>query len=87
MSMKQKAFGKTSFSVSAVSFGASSLGGVFHDIDEHEGIATVHAALDAGITYFDVAPAYGATRSETVLGKALKGIDRSRYRLSTKDWF
>lgn len=82
--MKQKRLGKTNFTVSALSFGASSLGGVFHDIDETEAIATVHAALEAGITYFDVAPAYGATRSETVLGKALKSVDRSRYRLSTK---
>jgi L-galactose dehydrogenase len=44
----------------------------------------VHAALDGGINYFDVAPAYGGTRSETVLGKALKGIARDRYVLSTK---
>jgi L-galactose dehydrogenase len=82
--MKQNRLGKTDFTVSALSFGASSLGGVFHDVDETEAIATVHAALEAGITYFDVAPAYGATRSETVLGKALKGVDRSLYRLSTK---
>jgi L-galactose dehydrogenase len=82
--MKQNRLGKTDISVSALSFGASSLGGVFHDVDEKEAIATVHAALEAGITYFDVAPAYGATRSETVLGKALKGVDRSKYKLSTK---
>lgn len=82
--MKQSKLGKMDFSVSALSFGASSLGGVFHDVDEAEAIGTVHAALEAGITYFDVAPAYGATRSETVLGKALKGVARSRYRLSTK---
>jgi|TARA_B100001964_G_scaffold242350_1_gene316914 aryl-alcohol dehydrogenase-like predicted oxidoreductase len=57
---------------------------VFHEVDETEAIATVHAALETGINYFDVAPAYGGTRSETVLGKALKGIDRSSYVLSTK---
>jgi L-galactose dehydrogenase len=82
--MKQNRLGKAKISVSALSFGASSLGGVFHDVDGQEAIATVHAALEAGITYFDVAPAYGATRSEAVLGKTLKGIDRSRYKLSTK---
>ena len=82
--MKQNRLDKLNFDVSALSFGASSLGGVFHEVDEAEAIATVHAALDAGINYFDVAPAYGATRSESVLGKALKGVDRSRYRLSTK---
>ena len=47
-------------------------------------IAAVHAALDLGINYIDVAPAYGATRSETVLGKALRGIPRDQYFLSTK---
>ena len=44
----------------------------------------MHAALDLGINYFGVAPAYGATRSETVLGKALKRIARDRYYLCTK---
>lgn len=82
--MKRNALGHTGLEVSALSFGASALGGVFRHVDEAEAIATVHAALDAGITYFDVAPAYGGGRSESVLGKALKGIDRSRYVLSTK---
>jgi L-galactose dehydrogenase len=77
-------FGKTGLKISRISFGASALGGVFHEIDEEEGIRTVHAAIDAGINYFDVAPAYGATLAETVLGKALKGIPRERYHLSTK---
>ena len=53
-------------------------------MDEDEAIEAVHTALDLDINYFDVAPAYGATRSETVLGKALKGIARDRYLLSTK---
>ncbi len=82
--MKSNNLGNSGLTVSALSLGASSLGGVFHDVDENEAIATVKAALEAGITYFDVAPAYGGTRSETVLGKGLKGIDRSRYVLSTK---
>ena len=76
--------GKTGLNVSRLSFGASALGGVFRDIDEADGIRAVHAALDAGINYFDVAPAYGGTLAETVLGKALKGISRDRYFLSTK---
>lgn len=76
--------GKTGLNVSRLSFGASALGGVFGDIDEADGIRAVHAALDAGINYFDVAPAYGGTVAETVLGKALKGIPRDRYFLSTK---
>jgi aryl-alcohol dehydrogenase-like predicted oxidoreductase len=76
--------GKTGLRVSRLSFGASSLGGVFRPVDENEAIRAVHAALDCGINYLDVAPAYGGTRSETVLGKALRGVPRNRYFLSTK---
>lgn len=76
--------GKTRMKVSRLSFGASSLGGMFHPVEEAQGIAAVHAALDCGINYFDVAPAYGGTLAESVLGKALKGVRRSRYYISTK---
>ena len=82
--MQYNFLGKTGLQVSRLSFGASSLGAVFHPVDETEAIAAVHAALDCGINYFDVAPAYGGTRSETVLGKALRGVSRDRYFLSTK---
>jgi aryl-alcohol dehydrogenase-like predicted oxidoreductase len=82
--MDYQRLGRTDLKVSRLSFGASALGGVFRTIDEEEGIRAVHAALDAGINYFDVAPAYGATVAETVLGKALRGIPRDRYYLSTK---
>lgn len=82
--MDYQTLGKTGLKVSRLSFGASALGSVFRQIDEAEGIRTVHAALDAGINYIDVAPAYGGTLAETVLGKALKGISRDRYYLSTK---
>jgi aryl-alcohol dehydrogenase-like predicted oxidoreductase len=82
--MQYNALGKTGMNVSRLSLGASALGAVFHPVDENQAIAAVHAALDLGINYFDVAPAYGGTRSETVLGKALRGIARDRYYLSTK---
>lgn len=82
--MNTRPLGRTGLQVSTLSFGASSLGGVFHPVDETDAIRAVHTALDLGINYFDVAPAYGGTRSETVLGKALSGIPRDRYFLSTK---
>lgn len=82
--MKYNPLGKTGINVSRLSFGASALGGVYGKVDEAEGIRAVHTALDLGINYFDVAPAYGGTVAETVLGKALKGIPRDRYHLSTK---
>jgi L-galactose dehydrogenase len=82
--MDYSLLGKTGMRVSRLSFGASSLGGVFHPVDEAEAIRAVHVALECGINYFDVAPAYAGTVSETVLGKALRGVKRDRYYLSTK---
>ena len=70
--------------VSELSFGASSLGGVFHDLREKEGIAAVFTAIEQGINFIDVSPYYGHLKAETVLGKALKDIPRDRYYLSTK---
>ncbi|MEI6106685.1 MAG: aldo/keto reductase [Opitutae bacterium] len=82
--MNYHRLGQTGLQVSRLSFGASSLSAVFHAVDEGEAIKAVHAALDLGINYFDVAPAYGGTRSETMLGRALQGVPRSSYYLSTK---
>jgi L-galactose dehydrogenase len=70
--------------VSQLGFGASPLGGVYGSIAEHDGIQAGYAALDAGIAFFDVAPYYGYTAAETVLGKALHGIGRDQYVLATK---
>ena len=67
-----------------LAFGASSLGGVFHSINEQQGIRAVHAAVDNGINFIDVSPYYGHLKAETVLGKALLEIPRDRYFLSTK---
>jgi aryl-alcohol dehydrogenase-like predicted oxidoreductase len=76
--------GKTGLRVSNLSLGASSLGGVFHDIREAEGIRAVHVAVDNGINFIDVSPYYGHLKAEMVLGKALREIPRERYFLSTK---
>ena len=76
--------GKTGIKVSNISFGASSLGGVFRQISEDEAIKAVFTAIDNGINFIDVSPYYGHLKAETVLGKALKQIPRDRYYLSTK---
>jgi aryl-alcohol dehydrogenase-like predicted oxidoreductase len=82
--MEYRTLGKTGLEVSVLSFGASSLGSVFREIDEGEGIRTVHTALDLGINFIDCSPFYGLTKAETVLGKALAGVPRDRYILATK---
>ena len=82
--MHYRPLGRTGLEVSALSFGASSLGGVFHDIDEGRAVDTVAVALDGGMNLIDVSPYYGHYKAETVLGKALRRIARDRYILSTK---
>ena len=82
--MQLRTLGATGLQVSALSFGASPLGGVFGDVEPAECTRAVHAALDAGINFFDVSPYYGHTRAESVLGQALKGIARDKYILATK---
>jgi L-galactose dehydrogenase len=82
--MDYRVLGRTALKVSALSFGASSLGGVFRDVDETDAIQAVHTALDGGINFIDVSPFYGLTKAETVLGRALRGIPRQRYILATK---
>ncbi len=82
--MEYRVLGNTGLRVSALGFGASSLGGVFRDIDVEEGVRTLHAAIDAGMNLIDVSPYYGLTRAEMVLGRALKGISRDKYYLATK---
>ncbi|MCZ2720989.1 aldo/keto reductase [Marinomonas sp. 15G1-11] len=82
--MQYKQLGNTDLQLSILGYGASPLGSVFQDIKESEGIRTVHTALDQGINYIDCSPYYGLTKAETVLGKALKGVNRDRYILSTK---
>jgi len=76
--------GRTGWTVSAIGFGTSPLGGLFGPVDETDGIRTVRTALDLGINFFDVSPFYGATRAETVLGRALEGVERDSYYLATK---
>jgi len=82
--MEYRDLGRTGLKVSALSFGASSLGSVFRAIDEAEGIRTVHTAIDLGMNFIDVSPYYGLTKAETVLGKALREIPRDAYILATK---
>jgi len=65
-------------------FGTAPLGNMYRNIPEEEAIATVDAAWESGIRYFDAAPLYGAGLSEMRLGEALSKRNRDEYVLSTK---
>lgn len=82
--MEYSICGKTGMRVPRLSFGASSLGGVFRSIRETEAIEAVYTAVNNGMNFIDVSPYYGHYKAETVLGKALKELPRDAYLLSTK---
>ena len=65
-------------------FGTAPLGNMFRDIPEAEALATVDAAWNDGIRYFDNAPFYGAGLAELRMGEALSGRPRQEYVISTK---
>lgn len=73
--MQTRKLGYTDLNLTNVGFGAASIGGgaAFGNAyrDDAESIATVHAALDLGINWIDVAPLYGYGRGEEVVGRAL----------------
>ncbi|WP_147469905.1 aldo/keto reductase, partial [Pseudomonas marginalis] len=65
-------------------FGTAPLGNMFRAIPEAEAQATVEAAWNAGVRYFDTAPFYGSGLSELRLGQALSQYNRDDFVLSTK---
>lgn len=69
---------------SKLGFGAAPLGNMFRAIPEDEALATVEAAWNDGIRYFDNAPFYGAGLAEIRMGEALAGKPRDEYVISTK---
>jgi aryl-alcohol dehydrogenase-like predicted oxidoreductase len=83
--MERRKLGRSGIDVSAMALGCWPFAGgaVWGDQDDAASIATVHAALDAGINFFDTAEGYEAGRSEEVLGRALAGR-RDRAVIATK---
>lgn len=65
-------------------FGAAPLGNMFRAIPQEEALATVEAAWNDGIRYYDNAPFYGAGLAEIRMGEALAGKPRDQYVISTK---
>nr|WP_211239478.1 aldo/keto reductase [Jiangella gansuensis] len=71
-------------SLPPLGFGGASIGNLSTEISDATAAATVRAAWDAGIRYFDTAPHYGLGLSERRLGAALSSYDRDSYIVSTK---
>ena len=71
--MQYNPLGRTGLNVSRIGFGGGGIGQVWGATTRDEAVRAVHRALDLGINYFDVAPAYGDGKAEEALGIALEG--------------
>jgi aryl-alcohol dehydrogenase-like predicted oxidoreductase len=87
--------GRSDIQVSPMGLGCWAIGGVWQwldgpggwgDIDDHESVRAIHAALDLGINFFDTAANYGTGHSERILGRALQG-QRDKAVIATKFGF
>jgi aryl-alcohol dehydrogenase-like predicted oxidoreductase len=82
--MDIRKLGTTGPEVSALGLGAMGMSGMYGPADESESIATVHAALDAGIDLIDTGDFYGMGHNEMLIGRALEGRAREDVVISVK---
>lgn len=73
--MRYRRLGKTGYKVSEVGFGSWAIGGDWGPTDDAQAMTTLHAAVDAGVTFFDTADVYGDGHSEMLLGQLLRERD------------
>ncbi|MFF8963097.1 aldo/keto reductase [Streptomyces globisporus] len=82
--MQTRTLGATGPAVSALGLGAMGMSDAYGPTDRSESVATVHAALDAGVTLIDTGDFYAMGHNELLLAEALRGRDRDSYALSVK---
>ena len=82
--MEKRKLGKTDLELTALGFGASSMGAEFRKVDLSEALTSVRTALDCGMNLVDTSPYYGRGQSEVLLGYALADVPRESYYLCTK---
>jgi len=82
--MQTRQLGSHGPEVSAIALGCMGMSGMYGPADRAESIATIHAALDAGVTLIDTGDFYGMGHNELLIAEALKGVPRENYQLSVK---
>lgn len=82
--MKHRKLGTQGPDVSIIGLGCMGMSGMYGPADRTESIATIHAALDAGITLLDTGDFYGMGHNEMLIGEALKGRVRDNLLISVK---
>jgi aryl-alcohol dehydrogenase-like predicted oxidoreductase len=71
--LAKRILGKEGFEVSALGLGCMGMSQSYGPLDDEESIATLHRALELGVTFFDTAEVYGPFTNEELLGRGLKG--------------
>jgi len=79
-----RTLGSTGPEVSAIGLGAMGMSDLYGPTDDGESIATIHAAIDAGVTLIDTGDFYGSGRNELLIARALRDRDRDAVTLSVK---
>ena len=82
--MQTRPLGTTGLELTRLSFGASSLGQEFRNVDFAEATRSVRVALDCGMNFIDTAAYYGRGLSECLLGKVLPDLPRDSYHIGSK---
>jgi len=82
--MRQRSLGRTGLQLSEIGLGCMGMSDFYGPADEAESIATIDAALDAGITLLDTGDYYAAGHNELLIREALRGRDRSSVVISVK---
>jgi aryl-alcohol dehydrogenase-like predicted oxidoreductase len=82
--MQYRPLGKAGPMTSVVGLGCMGMSGMYGPADRAESIATIHAALDAGISLLDTGDFYGMGHNEMLIGEAVRGVPRDRFQVSVK---
>ena len=82
--MQSRQLATTGPTVSALGLGAMGMSDLYGPADRAESIATIHAAIDAGITLIDTGDFYGMGHNELLIREALEGKDRDAVTISVK---
>lgn len=83
--MEYRKLGSSDLKLSAITYGAFAIGGtMWGGNEEKDSIESVQASIEHGVTTLDTAPFYGFGLSEEMVGKAIKGYDRTKIQLLTK---